>query len=141
MKVKKDKETTIYHFHNANPKGKNASDCVVRAVSVALGQSWEQTLREMTELGIKHGLVFNEPKCYEIYLKEKGFFKYQEPRDLNNKKILSIDNIDAKINLLSLIKGNIHIETILFIYNFIVCHLSVIDNICLHSVTHRNLAL
>ena len=32
--------------------------------------------------------------------------------DLSNKKVLSIDNLDAKINLLSLVKGNIHIETI-----------------------------
>ena len=32
--------------------------------------------------------------------------------DLSNEKILSIDNLDAKINLLSLAKGDIHIETI-----------------------------
>ena len=32
--------------------------------------------------------------------------------DLSNKKIVSIDDIDAKINLLSLLKGDIHIENI-----------------------------
>ena len=32
--------------------------------------------------------------------------------DLANQKIASIDNIDAKINLLSLLKGDIHIENI-----------------------------
>ena len=44
---------------------------------------------------------FNEISLQSIYAE-----------DLNDKKILSIDNINAKINLLSLIKGNIHIETI-----------------------------
>ena len=85
--VCKYKETDIFHFHNANPKGKNANDCVARAISVALNQPWEQTIREMTELGIKLGLVFNEDRCIEQYLKSKGWEKYNEPRDLNNKKI------------------------------------------------------
>ena len=81
------RETDIFHFHNANPKCRNASDCVARAISVALSQDWETTIRELTELGIKRGLVFNEPKCYDAYLESKGWQKMKEPRDKNNKKI------------------------------------------------------
>ena len=44
---------------------------------------------------------FNEISLQSVYAE-----------DLSNEKILSIDNIDAKINLLSLLKGNIHIENI-----------------------------
>lgn len=80
-------ETPTFHFHNANPKGRKAGDCVVRAISVALGQSWEQTMREMTELGIKHGYAFNETKLIDIYMKEKGWTKIKEPRNYENKKI------------------------------------------------------
>jgi len=80
-------ETPNFHFHNANPKGKKAADCVVRAIAVALGQTWEETMREMTELGIKHGLVFNEDKLIDLYLNKKGWFKMKEPRDCDNKKI------------------------------------------------------
>lgn len=83
----KYKETEIFHFHNANPKGKNASDCVVRAISVALNQTWEDTMREMTEMGIKLGYAFNEDKLIDPYLKSKGWDKFKEPRDLKNKKI------------------------------------------------------
>jgi len=83
----KYRETQTFHFHNANPKGKNANDCVARAISVALSQSWEVTIREMTELGIKLGLSFNEDKCIDSYLEEKGWTKYKEPRNENNKKI------------------------------------------------------
>lgn len=86
MMICKYRETPTFHFHNANPKGKNANDCVARAISVALSQSWEQTIREMTELGIKLGLAFNEDKCIDAYLKQKGWLRYPEPRDLENKK-------------------------------------------------------
>ena len=87
MRVRQDKETPIYHFHNANPKGKNASDCVARAISVALGQSWEETIRDMTELGIKNGLPFNEDRLIAKYLDSKGWSKMKEPRDADNRKI------------------------------------------------------
>ena len=87
MMVCKYKETDLFHFHNANPKGKNANDCVARAISVALGQTWEYTIREMTELGIKLGLAFNEDKLIDKYLRDKGWEKYNEPRDSANKKL------------------------------------------------------
>ena len=61
----------------------------------------EETTGAEFEIGHVSLKFFNEISLQSIYAE-----------DLNNKKILSIDNIDAKINLLSLIKGNIHIETI-----------------------------
>ena len=87
MMICKYKETPFFHFHNANPRGKNAGDCVARAISVALSQTWEDTIREMTEFGIKLGLTFNEDRLINNYLAKKGWLKYSEPRDLNNKKI------------------------------------------------------
>ena len=78
MMVCKYKETSTFHFHNANPKGKNANDCVA---------SWEDTIREMTELGIKLGYAFNEDKLVDRYLREKGWERYNEPRDVKNKKL------------------------------------------------------
>lgn len=85
--VCKYKETSTFHFHNANPKGKNANDCVARAISVALSQSWEDTIREMTELGIELGFAFNEDKLVSKFLRNKGFEEFKEPRDIKNKKI------------------------------------------------------
>lgn len=46
-------DTNTFHFYNANPKNKYTGDCVIRAISTALEQSWEQTIKELTELGIK----------------------------------------------------------------------------------------
>ena len=96
--VCKYKETPIFHFHNANPKGKNAGDCVARAISVALNQSWEQTIREMTELGIREGLTFNEDRLIKKYLYDKGWIQMKEPRDCNNKKITVKEFIELRTN-------------------------------------------
>lgn len=84
-------ETAYYHYVNVNPKGKHVGDCVVRAIALACGQSWEQTIREMTELGIKKGLVLNDKKLYPMYLQQKGFIECSEPRDANNCK-MTINN-------------------------------------------------
>ena len=81
------KETSTFHFHNANPKGKNASDCVYRAISVALNQTYEQTVREMCECCLKIGYSPNETKTIKKYLESKGWVAFKEPRDPNNKKI------------------------------------------------------
>lgn len=83
----KYKETPTFHFYNANPKGKNASDCVFRAICVALDQGYEETVREMTEFGLSKGYVANEDKTVKLFLESKGWETCKEPRDLNNKKI------------------------------------------------------
>lgn len=74
-------------FYNANPKNKFGDDCVIRAISTVLGQSWETTIREMTELGIKLGYVLNDKHVYEKYLELKGYVKHSEPRDSDNCKM------------------------------------------------------
>lgn len=70
---------------NLNPKGKKASDCVIRAMAYATKQSWEDTYLEMAKLGIKEGLMINEKRLEEKYIKQKGFIKHKQPRTLNNK--------------------------------------------------------
>ncbi|MBQ2046910.1 MAG: AsmA family protein, partial [Muribaculaceae bacterium] len=55
------------------------------------------------EFEIEHVAIkfFNKFNLYSI-----------EVSDLNNQKILSIDNLNAEISLLSLLKGDLHIESI-----------------------------
>ena len=72
---------STFQFYNANPKNRAGGDCVVRAICTALNQSWEQTIRELTEVGIKHGYVLNDKKTYEKYLQSKGWIKHKQPRN------------------------------------------------------------
>ena len=80
------KDTACFHFYNANPSGNRAADCVIRAISLAFGQSWDTTLDELVELAHIHKLMPNERKCYEKLLASKGFIKMPQPRKANNKK-------------------------------------------------------
>ena len=81
------KNTPYYEYINVNPKDKFVGDCVVRAIALACGQTWEETVREMTELGIKKGMVLNDRKLYPLYLKSKGFVQMLEPRNFNGTKM------------------------------------------------------
>lgn len=77
----------FYNYININPKGKYGGDCVIRAIALACDQSWEQTVREMTEFGIKKGLVLNDKKLYPLYLEHKGFKKMSEPHYVDKTKM------------------------------------------------------
>lgn len=79
-RMRKYPDTDYFHFHNANPKGKMTTDCVIRAITTALEQPWEQTLREMSEMSIKTGYMMNENKCMDKYLQSKGWIKCKQPK-------------------------------------------------------------
>lgn len=72
-------DTETFKYYNANPKNRKGGDCVVRAITTVLNQSWEQTVRELTEVGIKKGFVLNDKHTYDKYLQEKGFIKMKQP--------------------------------------------------------------
>lgn len=86
-KEQRMKNTQFYEFTNLNPKEKFVGDCVVRAIALACNQTWEQTVRDMTEFGIKKGLLLNDQELFPLYLKSKGFTQEKEPRDDDNCKI------------------------------------------------------
>lgn len=79
-------ETSTFHFYNANPHNRKGGDCVVRAICTALDQSWEQTVRELTELGIKYGYVLNDQSLFPKYLESKGWRKHKQPRKADGTK-------------------------------------------------------
>lgn len=78
--------TDTFVYHNANPKGRVTGDCVFRAVSTALDQSWEQTVMEMAELSCKTGFALNDTKGIEKYMNQKGWKKMKQPRKPDNTK-------------------------------------------------------
>ena len=79
-------DTETFHFYNANPKGKMTSDCVVRAISAVLKQPYDVTLRELTEMTIETGYMWNENKGIDKYMKSKGWIKCKSPRNDDGTK-------------------------------------------------------
>lgn len=85
-RAKKYPDTKTFHFYNANPKGKMTTDCVIRAISTALKQSYEQTIIEMAKMTVDTGLMLNENKCIDKYLQSKGWIKCKQPKKLDGTK-------------------------------------------------------
>lgn len=59
--------------YNPNPVGLKVGDCVVRALSKALGQDWEQTYIELCVEGCLHCDMPSANAVWGAYLRRKGF--------------------------------------------------------------------
>lgn len=83
-----------YQKFNANPKGLKSADCVIRAISKATGDSWEETYKGLFELSMKMKRVFNEKQVYEKYLEQKGWVKQKMPRHSDNTRFTVGELVD-----------------------------------------------
>ena len=64
----------MYSYYNPNPiKNKRVGDCVVRAISKALNQPWEDTYIDLTIQGYLMGDLLSSNAVWGAYLKSKGF--------------------------------------------------------------------
>lgn len=79
-------DTETFHYHNQNPKNRITGDCVYRAISLATGMSYSDTVRSMAE--------FQATTYYDVicstginkYLKSIGWKCLKQPRKPNNKR-------------------------------------------------------
>lgn len=62
-----------FNRYNANPDGRNALDCTVRAISLALGYDWERTYIELCLQGFIMKNMPTANRVWGAYLKTKGF--------------------------------------------------------------------
>ena len=60
-----------YKFHNANAKGNFVNDCVIRAISVAEGKSWDETYEELSDLAQYEGILLDDVTFVEDYLDDR----------------------------------------------------------------------
>lgn len=66
----------MYSYFNPNPiKNNRVGDCVIRAISKALNQSWEETYIELCLLGYIMGDWGSSNAVWNAYLKSKGFIR------------------------------------------------------------------
>lgn len=71
----------MWKRHNENPINARVGDCVIRAVSTALSQSWEKTYADLCV----HGLMFcdlpSSNSVWGAYLAHKGYSRNTIPND------------------------------------------------------------
>lgn len=68
-----------YAYYNPNPAGKSVGDCAVRALSKALGQTWEETYVGLALEGFIRGDLPNADSVWGPYLREHGFTRHLLP--------------------------------------------------------------
>ena len=61
----------MWKYYNANARGNNVNDCVVRAISKAEGKSWNQTYRELSEIAQYEGILLDDVNFVENYLDKR----------------------------------------------------------------------
>jgi len=65
--------------YNANPKGNRDVDCTVRAISVALDQTWDRTYAEVFLEGYIAKRMPVSNSVWRAYLRRKGFVREVVP--------------------------------------------------------------
>ena len=68
-----------YRYYNPNPSGKNAGDCVIRALCAALGESWQAIYTALSVQGYKMCDWGNSDPVWGAYLRSRGFVRRAIP--------------------------------------------------------------
>lgn len=66
----------MYVSYNANPQANRVGDCTVRAISKALGDSWDETYIGLALMGYIMADMPSANSVWGAYLKRKGFCRY-----------------------------------------------------------------
>lgn len=69
----------MYIFFNNNPQGLKIGDCVVRAISAAMNQSWERTYVDLCIEGFTFRDMPNANSVWASYLHSKGWKRRSIP--------------------------------------------------------------
>ena len=60
---------------NPNPYGKLVGDCVIRAISIATGMSWDKTYIKLALQGFSMGDMPSSNSVWGAFLQDNGFIK------------------------------------------------------------------
>jgi len=74
----------MYVKENLNPQNKNVGDCVIRAISKVLNQSWGRTYIELAVYGYTMADLQSADSVWNQYLSDKGFTKALLPINCPN---------------------------------------------------------
>lgn len=69
--------------HNENPMSNRVGDCVIRALSTALGQPWEKTYAELCVQGLMFCDLPSSNQVWGSYLAKKGYKRVAIPNGCN----------------------------------------------------------
>lgn len=69
----------MFVYTNPNPNKKLVGDCVIRAVSIVLDQTWLETYDGITAVGRELRDMPSSNAVWDAYLRDKGYVKHIIP--------------------------------------------------------------
>ena len=69
----------MYKYYNPNPGGKIAGDCVIRAISAVLGESWQAVYVDLSVQGYMMHDWGNSNGVWGAFLRSHGFERHSLP--------------------------------------------------------------
>ena len=66
-------------YYNPNPKANHVGDCVIRAITLACGQTWDNTYLQVSTQGFMFKDMPSSNNVWGTYLRHKGFHRYIIP--------------------------------------------------------------
>ena len=73
----------MWMCRNENPANARVGDCVIRAISTALGQDWVKTYAELCVQGLMFCDLPSSNAVWGSYLAHKGYKRFAIPNDCN----------------------------------------------------------
>ena len=79
-------DTSTFHYHNANPKNKITTDCVIRELSVGMEKPYEDVVMEMAKFQCETGFDMSSTEGIDRYLQKNGWIRCKQPKKSDGKK-------------------------------------------------------
>ena len=73
-----------YIYFNCNPAGKSVGDCVIRALSKAMGRSWDEIYLDIAFYGFRMCDMPSSNAVWGAYLQENGYRRAVIPNTCPN---------------------------------------------------------
>ena len=78
--------TKWFKYWNNNPKNRFTGDCVIRAISLATSNNYNEVLKDLYNIQLETGYSIDSNKAIEILMKKYHWIKMNQERKDNNKK-------------------------------------------------------
>lgn len=79
-------DTSVFHFHNQNPKNRFTTDCVVRAISTVCEIPYNEVVMGLAKIQCETGYDTSENRLYGKYLESLGYKKNPQPKKTDGTK-------------------------------------------------------
>ena len=126
MIKKPPQDTNYFHFYNTNPKGRKTTDCVVRALATVLSQSWQQTYKDLFDIGIRSCRPPEDLWVIDKYLESRGAIRINQPKQRDDTKFTGKEICHLIQNRCFISNEDINLSNYNFFINIGLCHCSCI---------------